>query len=125
MKKLLAVLSIFILIGGIINAMSSVYFCTTNGAAGWVWDRTNLSQADTDAYNACIQYGGKTPKMINHSQYPGYGVVMFGEDSYGAQWVSASLSYSNLDDAVRASSASLQKCGAIYKMEYYYFYDTK
>ncbi len=126
MRKFMAIfMLIFLLAGYGAYGSSAVYWCTYTFALGYAWNFGTAAQAETAAYQTCVNNGGTNPKYIVSSAYGGYGVVMFGWDAYGTKWISAQVSYSSADQAKNAAIGALQSVGAVYDMYYYSFYDSK
>lgn len=100
---------VFLLFGNFVEAQTSVYVCSTNGAYGYCYGNNNVS---TCAYNKCIQYGGETPYSILSVSSKGYGAIAIGKSSDGAQVVGAAAGYENLEDAkTRATQECINRGG--------------
>jgi hypothetical protein len=80
-------------------SQSAVYFCTATGAYGFAYGYSTESEAKTEAYNACINYGGTTPVLITSTSSKGYGAVAIGEDANGNRVIGVAVGFTSLSDA--------------------------
>jgi hypothetical protein len=119
MKRLFCILTFTLIIVITTKAQTAVYMCTETGAYGYAYGTSN---ALTQAYNNCINYGGKHPSLVLSSSSKGYGAIAQGTDEYGRNVVGASAGYSNLADAVaRAKDECAQEGGYnIFLKDYWY-----
>ena len=105
MKKIglfLFVASLFVATS--MQAQTSVYVCSTNGAYGFCYGNSNVANC---AYNKCIEYGGQTPYCILTVSSKGYGAIAIGKNSNGGQVVGAAAGYSSSSDA---QARAIQEC---------------
>jgi hypothetical protein len=100
MKKLFfCVFILFVLFISKGYSQSAVYFCTATGAYGFAYGYSTESEAKTEAYNACINYGGTSPTLIASTSYKGYGAVAIGEDADGNRVIGVAIGFTSLSDA--------------------------
>jgi hypothetical protein len=80
-------------------SQSAVYFCTETGAYGFAYGYSTESDAKTEAYNTCINYGGTSPTLIASTSYKGYGAIAIGKNSDGYRVIGVAIGYSSLSSA--------------------------
>lgn len=87
-------------------SQSAVYFCTETGAYGYAYGYS-YSDVFTQAYDACVKYGGTNPVLITSTEYTGYGAIALGTDNNGYRVIGAALGFSSLSEA---KSEALKQC---------------
>jgi hypothetical protein len=80
-------------------SQSAVYFCTATGAYGFAYGYSTESDAKTEAYNSCINYGGTNPVLITSTSSKGYGAIAIGEDANGNRVIGVAIGFTSLSDA--------------------------
>jgi hypothetical protein len=108
MKKVVfSILFILLLLSSKGFSQSAVYFCTETGAYGFAYGYSTESQAKTEAYNTCINYGGTTPVLIASTYEKGYGAIALGTDANGNRVIGVAMGYSSLSGA---KTEALRQC---------------
>lgn len=87
-------------------SQSAVYFCTETGAYGYAYGYS-YSDVFTQAYDACVKYGGTNPVLITSTEYTGYGAIALGTDDNGYRVIGAAVGFSSLSDA---KNEALKQC---------------
>ena len=88
-------------------SQSAVYFCTETGAYGYAYGYSTESQAKTEAYNTCINYGGTNPTLIASTYEKGYGAIAIGNDANGNRVIGVAIGFSSLSSA---KQEALRQC---------------
>ena len=102
MKKTLFaifVLGIMLFLSGKSYSQSAVYFCTETGAFGYAYGYGSYDKALSEAYDACIGYGGTKPELVTSTRNKGYGAIALGKDENGSRVIGAALGYSTKQEA--------------------------
>ena len=100
MKKLLFVsLFLMLILVSRSYSQSAVYFCTETGAYGYAYGYSTESDAKTEAYNTCVNYGGTNPVLIASTSNKGYGAIAIGKNSDGYRVIGVAIGYSSLSKA--------------------------
>jgi hypothetical protein len=100
MKKLLF-LSLFTFLGFFfhLNAQTAVYFCSETGYYGYCCGTANVGDC---AYNKCLSYGGKSPRLIGSIvNQKGYGAIAIGKTTNGSNAIGAAAGMSSQEAADR------------------------
>lgn len=110
MKFLIRFITVLLFIFSItnLNAQTTVYVCTTNGAYGFCYGNNSTSGC---AYNQCIKHGGQTPSVVLSHSGKGYGAIAVGKGSTGEQIVGASAGYDTLSGAMARAKEECARRG--------------
>lgn len=80
-----------------LNAQSAVYYCSETGYYGYCY---GTPDAQDCAYNNCVKYGGKSPRLVGSIIYQkGYGAIALGRTANGGKAIGAAAGQSTQEKA--------------------------
>ena len=126
MKKIIFtifLLSLVLLLGGKSYSQSAVYFCTETGAFGYAYGYGSYDKALSEAYDACVSYGGTKPQLVTSTYNKGYGAVALGNDENGNRVIGAALGFTTKDAAENEAIKNCRKYGGLDVYIHDSFYD--
>jgi hypothetical protein len=94
-------------------SQSAVYFCTETGAFGYAYGYGSYDKALSEAYDACVSYGGTNPKLVTSTYNKGYGAIALGNDENGNRTIGAALGYSTKQEAEDEAIKICKKYGGL------------
>jgi hypothetical protein len=124
-KTYFTVLLLFIiqLFAGNTRAQSAVYFCTATGAFGYAYGYGSYDKALSEAYDACVNYGGTSPQLVTSTYNKGYGAIALGSDENGNRVIGVGLGYSSKETAENEAIKNCRKYGGLDVYIHDSFYD--
>jgi len=104
-------------------SQSAVYFCTETGAFGYAYGYGSYDKAMSEAYDACVSYGGTKPQLVTSTYNKGYGAIALGNDENGNRVIGAALGFSTQELAENEAMKNCRKYGGLDVYIHDSFYD--
>lgn len=120
--KALFLVVLILSLSSILSAQSAVYFCKSTGAFGYAYGQTTVAEAETKAYNACIDFGGTNIIKIASTSKTGWGVIAVGYNDAGQRAIGVALGYDDMESAKSTAKKYCADAGGK-DITYYDFWD--